>query len=93
VHWETELELRRLIAHREQELAAMMMNAPTGASELSDGCLTALTELDDLLSELEFRFGGPSDEIEAAVRVPLKPLPHLNNAGVAIPEPGEPEAD
>jgi hypothetical protein len=93
MRWESETALRELIEHRRQELASEMMKLPLGASGPSEDVLTAMIELEDLRSELEFlsdnRHG--SDEPDAFVRAPLNPLPHLNSGAIALPEPDEPQ--
>jgi hypothetical protein len=70
-----------------------MMNFPHGASEPPEDILTAMIELEDLRSELEFlRDNRPgSDEPDAFVCAPLNPLPRLNSGAIALPEPDEPQ--
>src|SRR5215469_5845976 len=91
MRWESEAALRELIEGRTQELASEMMNLPDGASEPPERMLTAMIELEDLHSELEFLRGNPpdSDGPDAFVCAPLNPLPHLNSGAIALPEPAE----
>jgi hypothetical protein len=58
MRWESETVLRELIEHLTQELASEMMNLPNGASEPPEEMLTAMIELEDLRSELEFLRGN-----------------------------------
>jgi hypothetical protein len=51
---ESETALRELIEDRTRKLASEMMDLPEGASEPSEGMLTAMIELADLRRELEF---------------------------------------
>jgi hypothetical protein len=89
MRWESEAALRELIEARNRELDSQMMTLTDDASELSEEMLTAMMELADLMSELEFlRENLPdSGEPDAAVGVPLNPLARLNSGAVALPEP------
>jgi hypothetical protein len=62
--WESEAALRELIEERTQEIASAMMNLPDGASEPPEQKLTAMIELEDLQSELEFLRGSAPDSDE-----------------------------
>jgi hypothetical protein len=89
---ESETALRELIEDRTRKLASEMMDLPVGASEPSEETLTAMIELEDLRSELEFlRDNRPGSEPDALVCAPLNPLPHLNSGTIALPEPDEPQ--
>ncbi len=89
MRWESEAALRELIEARKRELESQMMALRDDASEPSEETLTALIDLDGLISELEFlRDNGPdSGEPDAVVGVPLNPLPRLNSGAIALPEP------
>ena len=50
--------------YRTQELASAMINFPDGASEPPEQMLTAMIELEDLQSELEFLRGSAPDSDE-----------------------------
>jgi hypothetical protein len=96
VRWESETALRELIEVRTREFESEMLNLmhlPDDASEPSEVMLTAMMELADLTSELEFlRDSRPgSGEPDAPVCVPLNPRPCLNSGSVALPEPDEPQ--
>ena len=86
---ESEAALRELIEAPNRLLESAMMNAPVGASEPSEEVLTALIDLDGLISELEYLRDNrlDSDEPDTPVAVPLNPLPLLNSGAVALPEP------
>jgi hypothetical protein len=92
MRWESETALRGLIEERTRELESEMMNLLDGASEPSEKMLTAMMELADLNSELEFlRDNRPgSGEPDAPVCAPLNPVPRLNSGSIALPEPDEP---
>jgi len=89
MHWPSETALRDSIEARTRELASEMMNLPDGAAEPSEEMLTAMMELADLESELEFlRERRPdSGEPDVPVGAPAKPLPRLNSGAIALPEP------
>jgi hypothetical protein len=91
MRYESEAALRELIDESTRKLEAEMMNAPEGASELTEGALTALIELGDLQAELEF-LRNNRDEPDAFIGVPLNHPPHLRSGGIALPEPHESES-
>jgi hypothetical protein len=64
MRWESEAALRELIEERTQEIASAMMNLPDGAAEPPEQKLTAMIELEDLQSELEFLRGSAPDSDE-----------------------------
>jgi len=79
-----------MIDRRMQELTSIM-NLSDDEPLPSDKLVTAIMELEDLRSELEFlRDDSPdSDEPDAFVGAPLNPPPHLNSGAIELPEPDE----
>jgi hypothetical protein len=89
MRWESESALREVIAARKGELESQMMTLPDNASEPSEEMLTAMMELAELESELDFlRDNHPgSGEPDAPVRAPVNPAPRRNSGSIALPEP------
>jgi hypothetical protein len=90
---ERELATRELLSAQEFRLHELMTSLFEGASEPQDELITAMVELEDLRSQLEFLQSDPSDTGEpgAFVSAPIKPPSHLNSGAIILPEPDEPE--